>query len=235
MKISVIIPCLNGASTLAEQLDALTRQKSKPWEVLVVDNGSTDNSKAIAIRYQNRLLNFRIVDATARRGSAYARNEGAKTATGDVLLWCDADNVVDSGWIKAMQNAFTHYDFVSSRLDYKLLNSPNAQGVQENGLMNFKPPWLDHAASCGIGIKRSIHESIGGFDENMMLGDDTEYCVRVQLAGVKLHFIQEAVIDYRYRTNLKSAIRQGFNWGDGYALLYKRYRLRGMPRQGFLL
>ena len=67
MELSVIIPCLNAEATIATQLEALANQHwSKPWEVVVSDNGSTDNSLEIVKSYKDRLPNLRIVDASAR-------------------------------------------------------------------------------------------------------------------------------------------------------------------------
>jgi glycosyltransferase involved in cell wall biosynthesis len=96
MKLSVIIPCLNGAATIATQLAALARQQwDQPWEIVVADNGSTDESVGIVERYRGRLQNLRVADASARRGRAL--NVGAKEATGDALVFCDVDDEVAAG------------------------------------------------------------------------------------------------------------------------------------------
>ncbi|HEY4573152.1 MAG TPA: glycosyltransferase family A protein, partial [Thermoanaerobaculia bacterium] len=103
MKLSVVIPCLNAAATLGVQLAALTRQ-SWPggWEVIVADNGSTDGSREIVESYRGRLPGLALVDASDRRGQAHARNLGAAAATGDALLFCDADDEVAPGWMEAL-------------------------------------------------------------------------------------------------------------------------------------
>ena len=81
MKLSVIIPCYNAAETIAEQLEALTRQQwDKPWEIIVANNRSTDGSMAIVERYMERLPNLRIVDASERQGQPFALNTGILAA-----------------------------------------------------------------------------------------------------------------------------------------------------------
>src|SRR3712207_4277359 len=86
LKLSVVIPCLNAASTIAVQLAALSRQSwPGEWEVIVADNGSTDRSRRIAESYGDRLPGLRVVDASDRRGQAHARNLGAAAATGDAF------------------------------------------------------------------------------------------------------------------------------------------------------
>jgi len=93
MKLSVIIPCFNAEATLAVQLDALAGQVwSEPWEVLVVDNRSTDGSMRVERQYFGRLPNFRIVDAAAEQGQPYALNTGVAMAAGESVAFCDADD-----------------------------------------------------------------------------------------------------------------------------------------------
>lgn len=82
IKLSVIIPCFNVANTLNAQLEALACQQwSEPWEIIVADNGSTDETVASARQYEQKLSNLRIVDASSRRGASHARNVGALAAT----------------------------------------------------------------------------------------------------------------------------------------------------------
>lgn len=80
--LSVIIPCLNAAATIDQQLEALTQQTTTPWEVIISDTGSTDGTLDIIRRYSDRLPRLKIVDASGRRGAGHARNEGVKAATG---------------------------------------------------------------------------------------------------------------------------------------------------------
>jgi len=100
----VIIPCFNAADTIAAQLEALAGQCwSEPWEVIVSDNGSTDESSRIVERYIARLPGLRVVDSSDQRGPARARNIGAlAAATGDAFLFCDAGDEVVPEWLTAM-------------------------------------------------------------------------------------------------------------------------------------
>lgn len=232
MRLSIIIPCFNAAKTIAEQLNALAQQSVRPWEVIVADNGSTDDSKAIAAQYADRLPNLQIVDASAKRGASYARNMGAKAVTGDAMAFCDADDVVSSTWVEALTNALAEHGFVASRFEFKSLNGPDATGIQENGLQQFKPPVLPYAGGCGLAIWKSLHEAVAGFDESVPTLEDTDYCLRVQLAGTPLHFASEAVIHIRYRTTNAAAFKQSLSWGESFAIIYKRYRQYGVRCRG---
>ncbi len=244
MKLSVIIPCYNGADTLEEQLKALASQYwSEPWEVIFADNGSTDHSVDIVRRYFDRLPNLRIIDASARRGGPYALNAGAEAAAGKALIFCDADDEVGQGYVAAMGKALAKYDFVACRFDIEKLNPPwlqRARGAtQIDGLqVIWYPPYLPHAAGCTLGVKRSLHKAIGGFDESLPSLHDTDFCFRLQLAGVKLHFVPNAVVHYRYRNTLSGIYRQSRAYAEYNVRLSKRYQSSGdrisQPWKGYM-
>jgi len=236
MKLSVVIPCFNAAKTIAVQLEALANQQwSEPWEVIVSNNGSTDETLAIVNQYQEKLSNLRIIDSSDQPGAAHARNVGASAATGEMLAFCDADDEVAPGWVAAMGEALSKYDFVAGKREYNKLNEPwilkYRTLTQLNGLQDYNyPPYLPHAASCNLGVRRLIHEAIGGFDETMLRLQDTDYCWRIQLAGTKLHFVPEPVVHYRFRDTIGGLFHQGRLWGEYNVFLYKKYRPLGMPK-----
>ena len=234
MKLSVIIPFYNAAYTIAVQLEALSRQSwSEPWEVIVSDNGSTDESLTIVRRYQERIQNLRIVDSSDRRGASHARNIGVLAAISDALAFCDADDEVGPNWVAAIGEALSVHDFVASRFDTEKLNTSQIQrykgNPQRDGFqMLWYPPYVPHAASTGLGVKRSVHDAVGGFDESLLALEDTDYCCKIHLAGWRLHFESGAVIHYRNRSKFKSIYRQSRSWAEYNVLLYKRHRPTGM-------
>lgn len=235
MKLSVIIPCFNAADTIAHQLEALANQQwSEPWEVIVSDNGSTDDSVTIVEQYKEKLPNLRIVDSSDKRLVAHARNVGVLAATSDALAFCDADDEVAPGWVAAMGEAISRYDFVACRLDYEKLNEPwtlkYRDFYQSNGLIEFDPPYLPHAAGTSLGVKRSLYDAVGGFDESIPILDDTDFCWKIQLKGTKLHFVPETFVYYRFRHTLDSIYRQACGYGKYNILLYKKYIPLGMPK-----
>lgn len=236
MELSVIIPCYNAVGTIATQLEALAAQRwSGSWEVIVVNNGSTDGSMATVETYRDRLPNLRTVDASARRGQPYAMNVGARAAAGNALAFCDADDEVAPGWVAAMGTALSEYDSVAGRLEGKKLNESwvwEARGCpQQDGLQEYNyPPYLPHAAGCNLGFNRSVREVIGEFDEAFVALHDTDYCWRARLAEIELRFVPEAMVHYRFRNTLRGIYRQTFTYGEDNVLLYKKYRPLGMPK-----
>jgi len=123
VELSVIVPARNAAATLADPLDALLAQEwDRPFEVVVVDNGSSDGTSAVVTEYRGRDPRVRPVDASEDVGVAYCRNTGIAAARGDGVLICDADDVVAPGWVGAMGEALRDHEFVTGRIDVHLLN-----------------------------------------------------------------------------------------------------------------
>ena len=239
-KLSVVMPCLNAAATIGVQLEALAGQVWEgEWEVVVADNGSTDRSREIVESYRGRLPGLKLVDASDRRGQAHARNAGAAAASGDAFLFCDADDEVAPGWLAALGRALTVHEFVACRYDNEKLNPAWVRRThlnpQREGLTAYDyPPFLPHAGGGGLGVRRAVHEAVGGFDESLPALEDTDYCWRIQLAGHGFHFAPDAVVNIRHRHDPRSIFRQGVSYGRHNVLIYSRYRPRGMPRLGVL-
>jgi len=136
---------LQWAGFIATQLEALANQQwSELWEVVVADNGCTDESMVIVERYWGKIPNLSIVDASARRGQPYALNVGARAANGKALAFCDVDDEVTPGWVAAMGEALSKYDFVACRFEAKKLNPPWVQKThsapQQNGVQKYDYP-----------------------------------------------------------------------------------------------
>lgn len=236
--LSVVIPAYNAVTTIGEQLEALAAQHwSRPWEVLVVNNRSTDGTVAVALGYASRLPRLRVVDASERQGAAYAMNTGVRAAASDHIAFCDADDVVAAGWVRAMGDALMHHAFVSGPLENRRLNtSPltrNRYNSQTEGVQAYtEPPFLPHAGAGNMGVRRSLFDTVGGFDESFEACFETDFCWKVQLRGVPLTPVHEAVVHVRYRDNVRALVRQAEKYAEYNVALYKRYRQLGMPRLG---
>lgn len=227
--LSVIIPCRNSEATIGEQLAALSRQEwDRPWEVVVADNGSGDGTRGVVRGWRDRLPGLRLVDASDVRGPAHARNVGAAHARGHHLAFCDADDVVGEGWVAAMAEGLAEHEFVASRYEYRRINPEwliRARGeAQSDGIQTlWYPPHLPHAGGGGLGIRKSLHEAVGGFDEGLTRLQDTDYCIRVQLRGARLVFLPEAVVHVRHKEDSSGIFGQASGWARYNSLMFRRY------------
>lgn len=235
MKLSVIIACHNAEATIGETLEALAGQYwDQPWEVLVVNNRSTDRSLDVVERFRGRVPGLRIITALDRQAQAYALNVGVAASSGESIVICDADDVVGTGWLPAIGAALERHAFVAARTEETRLNSgwvlQSRGNNQSRGLQAYRyPPYLSHAGGCSLAIHRTLLNALGGFDERMIHLFDTDLCWRAQLAGFELHFAPEAVVHMRYRNTLRRIFRQSRRYSIYNVRLYKCYRSRGMP------
>jgi len=233
--VSVVIPTFNAAATLTQQLEALTRQSyTGPWELLIAENGSTDETVAIAESWAARFRCFRLVQADKRRGTSHARNAGCRASRGDIVLFCDQDDIVSPDWIAEMAAAQRHFDAVGGSMERRSLNDRIALAARPpksvDALLNTFE-FLPYPLCANCGFRREIWERLGGFDESYRYGsDDAEFFWRVQLSGATLGFAPRAVVHYRLRSDVKSIARQSYGYGRSHPKLFRQFRAAGMPR-----
>jgi glycosyltransferase involved in cell wall biosynthesis len=233
-RVSVVLPCHDAGAWLGEQLAALAAQHlDEPWELVVVDNASTDGSGDLARAACAGRPGWRVVEARDGRGAAHARNVGVAEARGDLLLFCDADDVIGDGWLPALTAALDEADLVAGRWEADRLNPPDVRRArplpQQDGLQEFAPPWLPHAGAGNLGLTRALWEKVGPFDEDFPALEDTEFCFRSQLAGHRLAFAPDAVVHVRLRGSLATTYRQMRAYGEASVALHRRFAADGMP------
>jgi len=232
---SVVMPVLNAADTLPAHLDALSRQTYPgPWELIIADNGSSDASRSVCMSFTERIRSLRIIDASDKRGASYARNAGALAARGDVLAFCDADDVVAPEWLEGLVEAIESSDVVGGALDITALNDTGTQGwrvpQQPPGALAAPHGFLPMAPTGNLAVRRLAFDALGGFREDFVGGmEDVEFSWRAQLNSHRIAYAPKARVMYRYRTGPTESGRQSYRYGLMSAKLYREYRGSGMP------
>ena len=229
---SVVLPVRNAGTTIEDQLRALAAQTVREgWELLVVDNGCTDDTLEIVDRWAHAFPSLRVVDARATPGLARARDAGVAAARGDFVAFCDADDEVAPGWVGALLAASREADLVAGHLEVDTLNdpmvvywrggSPTADGLKK------AHGYLGHAVGANFAIRRSAYEQVGGCDPQFRIcSDDVDLSWRVQEAGFRITFAPDAVVHYRFRPSVRDVARQQWKYGRAEAGLYLKFRPR---------
>jgi glycosyltransferase involved in cell wall biosynthesis len=229
---TVVVPFRDAEATIVEQLAALAAQDLEaPWEVVLVDNRSSDGSRALAERWAATRPVARVVDAVARDGVAYARNVGLTAATSPLLAYCDADDVVEPGWLRALVAALAAHDLVGGLVDELAMNAATTLSWQEprrrDGLQ-VSHRFLPYAPGANFGVRRDVALAVGGWDERFPYGgNDVEFSWRVQLAGYRIGWVPDAVVRYRLRDSTSAFARQMFWRGVATVALVRAFRARG--------
>jgi glycosyltransferase involved in cell wall biosynthesis len=232
--ISIVVPARDVAATIDAQLAALASQlRGTGHEVVVVDNGSTDDTRARIEAWSAAVPAIRTVDGTRQPGAAYARNVGSEAAVHDRIAYCDADDVVGADWIDGMATALGDHDLASGPIDLTRLNPPCVYAWRSVPGWDQLPAWhgfLPSALSCNLGTTRRAFAALGGFDTSLVTGEDFDYVWRAQLAGFALHHEQRALVHWRVDSDPGRYWRRHRNYGLGDVVLYRKFRSQGMPR-----
>jgi glycosyltransferase involved in cell wall biosynthesis len=222
--ISVVIPAHNAAETINEQLGALRDQDVDAIEsVVVVDSQSTDDTVAVVEEAARVWPKVRLVRAD-RPGANVARNRGVRATTSDLVLMCDADDVVDGGWVDAMSAALSEFDVVRGRYALELLNDADsivARGSVASAVAPTSPLFGGVGGCCGF--RRTAWIRLGGLYDHHYGADDAEFFWRAHEAGLRVGYAEDAVSNYRLRPGYRSLFRQQRVWAESRALLYREF------------
>ena len=225
---TVVIPAHNVADVLGEQLEALCAQDYRgPWDVVVVDNLSTDSTRRIAGEFGSR-LKLKVVDATARASAAHARNVGIEKATGDWIVFVDGDDVAAPTLLSAYARMTDRYRVMGGFLEEAVLNDPTVAAWRypmTEGALPVALGMFPFVLTSNCAISRDVFDQIGVFDDNLeFFHEDVDFSIRAHLAGLEVGWVPEAVVSYRHRNSLRSLARQQYVWGRGSVVMFDRYR-----------
>ncbi len=231
VKISVVIPVYNGAATLGACLGALMNQtlQRSLYEVIVVDDGSSDETADIANSFSVRLLRQKNAGAPA------ARNTGMKIANGYWVAFTDADCVPSRGWLSNLLKAVEQVNGAVQPLGAagKTLgyNSTTAAarfvdltaGLDaERSLAHPRFPW---APSANLMYRKNAVLEIGGYDERYVTYDACDLHTRLRKVDLGAFvFEPRAIVLHRHRAGWRAYVKQQFSYGIGYAQFVLRHK-----------
>ncbi|MFN3929200.1 MAG: glycosyltransferase family 2 protein [Thermoflexus sp.] len=210
--ISVIIPNWNGAAHLPTCLEALRRQTYVHREVLVVDNGSTDDSLQLLARYPE----VRVLTLGRNRGFAGAVNEGIRAARGEIIALLNNDTEASPTWLEALAAAFERHpdagllasrimlfdrrDVFHSAGDYYRVDGiPGNRGVWEKDVGQYdREEEVFSACGAAAAYRRELFDDIGLFDEDFFYScEDMDLAWRAQIAGWNCWYVPTAVVYHK--------------------------------------
>ncbi len=210
-EVSVVVPARNAALTIAEQLEALRSQEfDGDVEFVVVDNGSSDATNSIASSFAVQDHRFRVVTEDVP-GVNNARNAGFRHARFEAVLLCDADDIVEPGWITALFGGLEFADYAGGRMAYDRLNTERGLarwGVDASRIEIGRSPVGGNCA-----MRRSMWDALGGFDSALSgAGDETEFFMRAEREGHVMAPVDGAVVHYRLPSELGAILRRQYRF-----------------------
>lgn len=226
-KISVIIPVLNEGEVLSACLASVASQNYEDYEIIVVDNGSTDDTPEIIENFAKTA--DRIVHISeSQRGRSNARNAGIAAARGEIIAMTDADCVVPADWL--------------SRLVQPIIDgqAPAASGFENDAIGNYwskmrqeedwrflqakiKDGYINHVDTKNFAIKADLLKDLE-FDPRLTAYEDWDLFIRLKKKGVSIMFLPEVRVAHRHDASLKELLATQFSRGQGVIAIIKKYR-----------
>ena len=236
MKYAIIVPVYNRPDEAGELLESLCQQTVGDFEVLIVEDGSQRDCKAVADKYAGRLDVKYFMKPNS--GPGQSRNYGAERAAGEWLIILDSDVVLPQGYLEAVDKylaasaqaqapvvAFggpdaAHPSFtpVQKAISYSMTSFFTTGGIRggKAKLDKFYP------RSFNMGVRRDVYMQLGGFSK-MRFGEDIDFSYRIVEAGYQPRLIPEAWVWHKRRTDFRKFFRQVYNSGIARINLEKRH------------
>ena len=225
-KVSVVVASYNGDRTLPACLESLASLRYPDYEVILVDDGSTDSTRQIAGRHPQ----VRYIRHETNRGLSAARNAGIAAAAGEIVAFTDADCRADEDWLYYLVGGLLNSEFAG--IGGPNLLPPEDSAVAAAVMVSPGGPahvmltdrQAEHIPGCNMAFFKSALEAIGGFDPIFrQAGDDVDLCWRLQQAGCKIGFSPAAFVWHYRRSTTRAYLRQQHGYGEAEALLVRKH------------
>jgi GT2 family glycosyltransferase len=227
-KVSVVVCVYNGERTLSACLASLEKLNYPNYEVIVVNDGSTDGSEKIAEGYQYiRLIN------QENKGLSEARNVGIQASSGEIIAFTDADCTADADWLTYLVARFQSSDFAAvggpnlSPPDDSMIATCVAVSPGAPAHVLLDDEVAEHIPGCNMAFRREALQAIAGFDPIFRAaGDDVDVCWRLQNKGYKIGFSPAAVVWHFRRNTIRDYLKQQRGYGKAETLLFFKHPTR---------
>ena len=231
MRYSVIVPVFNRPDEVEELLTSLSKQTFNDFEVIIVEDGSSNTCKSVCDGLSGTLdLHYFFKENS---GPGQSRNYGVERAKGEYIIILDSDVVLPEGYLQAVEDelqrepadAFggpdsAHPDFTDTQkaISYAMTSFFTTGGIRggKKKLDKFYP------RSFNMGIRREVYQQLGGFSK-MRFGEDIDLSIRIFKGGYRCRLFPEAWVWHKRRTDFRKFFRQVFNSGIARVNLYKKY------------
>lgn len=243
-RVSIVVCSRNGARTIRQTLEALKRIEYPDYEVIVVDDGSTDDTVSIALEFPVRVLRSDgEIDLRGRDGAAgpagrnmglsVARNVGLAAARSDIIAYLDDDAYPDEHWLMYLVDAFQQGKYagvggpnISPAGDGVVAESVSrSPGNPTHVLVTDRV--AEHIPGCNMAFRTECLRAIGGFDPRFTIaGDDVDVCWRMQERGWQLGFSAGAMVWHHRRNGVRRFWRQQFHYGAAEGQLQRKWPQR---------
>lgn len=228
--VSVIIPCYNCKEGIKDTLYSLTKQDypANKWEVIVIDNNSTDSTVKAAKVFQKDFRFLKILHEK-KQSSYAARNKGIRNSQGDILAFIDADMTVRPDWISLGVSELIQYqaDYLGCKIEVVAKHQkPNSWELYELCTAFPIRQFMEiegFACTACLLVKRDVFKKIGSFDDDLISGGDHEFGNRVRDNGLEMKYCDKNIMYHPARSTIRELHKKNVRVFNGIADLKKKY------------
>ena len=221
--LSVVIPVYNDPRGIRMTLETVAEQTypSEEYEILAVDNGSTDGTREVIRAFSSFYDNVHLLIEDEIQGSYAARNEGIRQARGDLIAFIDADVTVEDTWAKSIVDSFEKYgwDYMGYNIETYIEGEETLGAVYDHLLGGFPVRYQieekNFTVTAALVVRREVIEAVGSFDERYTSQGDGEFGKRVAEAGFSQHFEPTITAYHPTRSTLRAWLEKQVRIGRG--------------------
>lgn len=225
--ISIIVPVFNGENYIKKCLDSLCSQSypESAYEIILVDNGSTDNGITIAKSY--KISNLKIL-YEEKKSSYAARNKGIYAAVGDVIGFIDIDCIADNEWVKNavhIFNADPEVSYISGMIElFNKGDDVTAWGIYDKNRFLNQESGIDKGSfkTANLFVRKSLFEEIGMFNSDFVSGEDINWTQRASKMGYKYVYCPDVKVYHPLRNSFSELAKKCYRVGFGKGQVAKR-------------
>jgi GT2 family glycosyltransferase len=227
---SVVICTYNRARLLERALHSLARQTLLPehFEVIVVDDGSVDNTAGVCDKMRSRMPNLKYISTGNHISLSHARNIGIGEASGNYLLFTDDDCIAAEDWVGCMIAALDRMEIAAGAV----ANTAKNYFTLSHNIAQFhafmpggKAGPIKFIAGANMGFRRSVLEELGGFQTERKYAGDMNFILRARAKGYNAFFVPDTVVIHDPdRTSFRSIVKYSADHASVTILLRNRYR-----------
>ena len=231
--VSIIIPVRNRPAQIEECLHSLMKLEypTKKLEIIVVDDASIDQTPQKVATFPVNLITLK-----ENKQASYCRNFAASKAQGDILAFIDSDCLADPLWLQELIPAFKDPSLsaLGGMVDSYFVNSPLDRYEQVKSSLiidrrmrrSSKNENFFYVPSCNLLVRSDVFKKINGFEEKLFVGEDVDFCWRLQDAGYQVEFRPLGTVYHKHRNEIKAFSRRRFDYGTSEPMLQQRHPQR---------
>jgi len=219
--VSIVVPAYNAGETIGPLLDSLLNLDYTEYEVIIVNDGSTDRTKEIVERYPVRLIN------QPNRGASAARDAGFRVASGEIVAYVDSDVTVTRDWLRELVPAFSDPTVAATTGQTIFLrNDTIASWLRSLDIARrnaHRKTYTRLANGPNSAFRKTVLAEVGGFDPRWYHAEDTEVSYKIGLRGHRIQYVPGAIAYHVPEEDWRTYIRKRYRDAKAFTRILSRY------------